>query len=103
MELESAVRYLTEADAVGDADHLHALGTIMESPRPVRDIDPYIFLPYLDCGGAYASFAARCLYLLTGRDGITTQVDLENWCENRGKWQRFLDNRAEAGLEPKQG
>lgn len=103
MNLEEAVKYLTDSEAACDADHLFALGTIMESPRPLRGIDPYIFLPYLDCGGTYASFAARCLYLLTGRDGITTQVDLENWCESREKWRRFLDDRAVTTIETKQG
>ena len=94
MNLESAIKYLTESNATCNADHLHALGIIMESPRSLPIIDPYIFLSSLDCEGSHASFAARCLYLLTERDGISTQVDLDNWCENRDCWTRFLDDQS---------
>ena len=97
MELADAVKYPTETETTSGRNHLIALGVIMESPRPLHGIDPYMFLPYLDCLGAYASFAARCLYLLTGRNGITAQTDLENWCEDRNDWKQFLDENQNQG------
>ena len=95
MPIEEANDIIVNQRSATKNEVLFALGTIMESQRPLVGYDPRLFLTYLDWGGSWSSFAARCLYLLTARDGITTQAAPEGieFITDRSSWEDYLTKK----------
>lgn len=97
MEQSEAIEILRSSKGVYTGTTLFALGVIMEQDATILDVDPYVILPFLEGPGSWSSFAARCLYKITQRDGVTKQIAPNEWSQCLDDWTLYLSGRSCGG------
>jgi hypothetical protein len=72
-----------------------ACGVLLEACRNGQALSAARLVPLLDHSGLIAECAARCLYVVTGRDSLLWSVPKsfeEDFDMNRDNWQHYLDS-----------